>query len=118
MDVQTTASSSSLLAGAVTADRVRARAARCAETISATRDDVVTWVTARRGERLFRRFASHLDVLETVLLGVLDRIGAAQKEQESDAGAEYARCRKIDRWKQEIGLCCGCVSRERKPPRR
>jgi len=95
-----------------------ARAARCAETISATRDDVVTWVTARRGERLLRRFASHLDALETVLLEVLDRIGAAQKEQESNAGAEYACCRKIERWKQEIGLCCGCVSRERKPPRR
>ncbi|MFJ7212851.1 hypothetical protein [Amycolatopsis sp. NPDC098790] len=95
MDIQ--ASSSSLLAGAVTADRLRARVARCAETISATRDDVVTWVTARRGERLFRRFASHLDVLESVLLGVLDRIAAAQREQESDAGAEYARCRRIDR---------------------
>ncbi|MEV6644471.1 hypothetical protein [Amycolatopsis sp. NPDC051371] len=97
MDIQSTIPASSLLAGAVTPDRLRARTARCAATIAAARDEVVGWVADRRGRLLFRPFAGHLDVLETVLLGVLDRIAAAQETQEMDAGAEYARCRKIDR---------------------
>lgn len=97
MDIHQTTSTSSLLADAVTPDRLRARVARCAETISAARDDVVSWVADRRGERLFRRFTGHLDVLEDVLIRVLDRIAAAQAVQEQDAGAEYARCRRIDR---------------------
>ncbi|MEV4143622.1 hypothetical protein AB0J40_08125 [Amycolatopsis sp. NPDC049691] len=58
---------------------------------------MITWVAAQGGERLIRRFAGHLDVLETMLLGVLDRIAAAQKELGTDVGAEYARCRRIDR---------------------
>jgi hypothetical protein len=82
---------------AVDSLRMRDRLTRSCADVATLRDEVAGWVVDRRGKKAFRRFVGHLEVLETVLLRLLDRVAAVHAEPIDDIGAGYERCRRLDR---------------------
>lgn len=79
------------------ARRLARRGARSVAAVDALGTRIGTWLAGRRADPVFHRFATHLDVLETVLTRMADRLRTELAGLPGDVGAGYDRCRAIDR---------------------